>query len=213
LEPAAIKLLEVKLYFAYTSPFTYLAMAPAYELERTHHVRVRFIPYGINIRKVYGPLDTTEADRRKVRYLYVDARRIAKERGLTIFPPKKIFSARNAFYGGLYADRHGKFREYSDRVFERFWKQELNVEDRSLIAEIVDEVGLDGADFVRYAESAARADLDACFVEADRDEVFGVPTFVVEREPFWGEDRIEWVIKKLDALGLRRPLEPKLNSA
>jgi 2-hydroxychromene-2-carboxylate isomerase len=61
------ELLEVKLYFAYTSPFTYLAMAPAYDLERTHHVRIRFIPYGINIRKVYGPLDNAEADRRKVR--------------------------------------------------------------------------------------------------------------------------------------------------
>ncbi|HUA32179.1 MAG TPA: DsbA family protein [Candidatus Binataceae bacterium] len=200
----SIHLTEVKLYFAYTSPFTYLAMGPAYEVERTHRVRVRFIPYGINIRKVYGPLDNAEADRRKVRYLYLDARRIAKERGLTIFPPKKIFSARQAFYGALYTDQHDAFRPYSDRVFERFWKHELNVEDRAAIAAIINEVGLDGDDFLRYADAGARADLDACFVEADRDEVFGVPTFVVEGEQFWGEDRIEWVIKKLDAMGLRR---------
>lgn len=179
-------------------------MGPAYDLERTHRVRVRFIPYGINIRKVYGPLDNAEADRRKVRYLYLDARRIAKERGLTIFPPKKIFSARQAFYGGLYADRHGKFRPYSDRVFERFWKHELDVEDRAAIAAIVSEAGLDGYDFLRYADADARADLNACFVEADGDEVFGVPTFVVDGEPFWGEDRVEFVIKKLDAMGLRR---------
>ena len=94
---------EIKLYFAYTSPYSYLAMQPAYDLERSHNVRVRFIPYGVNIRKVYGPLDRADADRRKVRYLYIDARRIAKERGLVIYPPKKIFSARLAFYGGLYA--------------------------------------------------------------------------------------------------------------
>jgi 2-hydroxychromene-2-carboxylate isomerase len=197
-------LLEVKLYFAYTSPFTYLATAPAYDLERTHRVRVRFIPYGINIRKVYGPLDNAEADRRKVRYLYLDARRIAKERGLTIYPPKKIFSARLAFYGGLFAEKHGQFRPYSDRVFERFWKHELDVEDRAAIAGVIHEVGLDDAGFLRYVDADAREDLDACFGEADRDEIFGVPTFVVEGEPFWGEDRIEWVIKKLDALGLRR---------
>jgi 2-hydroxychromene-2-carboxylate isomerase len=197
-------LLDIKLYFAYTSPYTYLAMQPAYDLERTHRVRVRFIPYGINIRKVYGPLDNAEADRRKVRYLYVDARRIAKERGLTIYPPKKIYSARLAFYGGLYADRHGEFRPYSDRVFERFWKHELNVEDRNAIAGLISEVGLDAGDFLSYGDTSARADLDACFAEADRDQVFGVPTFVVDNEPFWGEDRIEWVIKKLDTKGLRR---------
>jgi len=34
--------------------------------------------------------------------------------------------------------------------------------------------------------------------------VFGVPTFVVDGEPFWGEDRVSWVIKKLDKMGLRR---------
>jgi 2-hydroxychromene-2-carboxylate isomerase len=199
---------EIKLYFAYTSPYTYLAMRPAYDLERSHRVRVRFIPYGVNIRKVYGPLDRADADRSKVRYLYIDARRIAKERGLVIYPPAKIFSARLAFYGGLYAEKHARFRAYSDRVFERFWKQELDVEDRAAIAGIIAEVGLDSAEFLRYVDAGARADLDACFAEADRDHVFGVPTFVVDGEPFWGEDRIEWVIRKLDAMGVRREISP-----
>ncbi|MGH7780970.1 MAG: 2-hydroxychromene-2-carboxylate isomerase [Candidatus Binataceae bacterium] len=199
-----MNILEIKLYFAYTSPFTYLAMAPACALERSHRVHVRFIPYGVNIRKAYGNLDRADADRRKVRYLYIDARRIAKERGLVIYPPKKIFSCRNAFYGGLFAERHGRFREYSDRVFERFWRAELNVEDRSAIGAVIAEVGCDAADFARYADSEARGDLDACFAEADRDGVFGVPTFFVDGEPFWGEDRIQWVVEKLAALGFCR---------
>src|ERR1700720_3347268 len=135
--------LEIKLYFAYTSPYSYLAMQPAYDLERSHKVRVRFIPFGVNIRKVYGPLDREDADRRKVRYLYIDARRIAKERGLVIYPPKKIFSARLAFYGGLYAEQHGKFRGYSDRVFDRFWKQELDVESRAEISTVLAGIGLE----------------------------------------------------------------------
>jgi 2-hydroxychromene-2-carboxylate isomerase len=195
---------EIKLYFAYTSPYSYLAMQPAYGLEESHRVRVRFIPHGVNIRKVYGPLDREDADRRKVRYLYLDARRIAKERGLVIYPPKKIFSARLAFYGGLYTAQCDRFRPYSNRVFERFWRHELDVESRDAISEVVAEVGLDAAEFLRYAGDGARADLDACFAEADRDKIFGVPTFVVDGEPFWGEDRIEWVIRKLDAIGLRR---------
>ncbi len=195
--------MEVKLYFAYTSPYSYLAYAPARALEKSHRVRVRFIPYGVNIRRVYGPLDNADADRRKVRYLYLDARRIAKERRLVIFPPKKIFSCRFAFYGGLFAAQHDRFHEYSERVFERFWKRELNVEDQAAIDSVLSEVSCDPAEFARYVDSDARMDLDKCFAEADGDKIFGVPTFVVEGEPFWGEDRIEWVIKKLDAMGLR----------
>ena len=195
---------EIKFYFAYTSPFTYLAWAPARDLERTHRVKLRFIPYGVNIRKTYGNLDDPAVERRKVRYLYLDARRIAKERCLIIFPPKKIFSCRLAFYGGQFAAKHNRFLPYSDRVFERFWKHELDVEKSDAIDALLTEVGLDSNDFHRYVETDARAELDRCFEEAAGDQIFGVPTFVVEGEPFWGEDRIDWLIKRLDALGLRR---------
>lgn len=194
---------EVKFYFAYTSPFTYLAWQPARALEESHRVRLRSIPYGVNIHRVYGDVDRSGADQRKVRYLYLDARRIAKERGLVIIPPKKIYSARLAFYGGLFAEKHAKFYSYSDRVFERFWKGELEVEELEAIEGILGEVGLDPSGFRSYVEQDARAELDACFAEADRDGVFGVPTFVVDGELFWGHDRIDWVVRKLDALGLR----------
>jgi 2-hydroxychromene-2-carboxylate isomerase len=197
-------LLELKLYFAYTSPYSYLAWRPAHALEQSHRVRVRYIPYGVNIRRTYGNLDNSNADRRKVRYLYLDARRIARERGLVIFPPRRIFSCRRAFYGGLFAQRRARFDEYSDRVFERFWNRNLDVEDAAAIRAVLAEAGLDTAEFERYAETDARRDLEACFAEADRDQVFGVPTFIVAGELFWGEDRIDWVIRRLDAIGLRR---------
>ena len=193
--------LEIKFYFAYTSPFTYLAWAPARDLERTHRVKVRFIPYGVNIYKTYGNLDPA-VERRKVRYLYLDARRIAKERGLVIYPPKKIFSCRLAFYGGQFAAQHDRFLLYSERIFERFWKHELDVESPTPSDRCRSRPRRIG--FPLYVDTDARAELDACFEEAAGDQIFGVPTFVVEGEPFWGEDRVEWMIKKLDAIGLRR---------
>jgi 2-hydroxychromene-2-carboxylate isomerase len=201
--------LRVKFYFAYTSPFTYLAMAPAYELERSYRVTLRFVPYGVNIRQVYGGevQARDERNRRKLRYLYHDARRLAGERGLIIRPPKKIFSARFAFYGGMCAEDQGLFRPYADRVFERFWKRELEVEDPTALAAILSEVGADTSQFYSYLadeERAAKPRLKACFAEAEHDQVFGVPTFVIEGERFWGYDRVEWVQRKLDALGLRR---------
>jgi 2-hydroxychromene-2-carboxylate isomerase len=201
--------LPIKFYFAYTSPFTYLAMSPAYELENSHRVRIRFIPYGVNIRQVYGGEveQRDERNRRKLRYLYLDARRLAAERGLIIRPPKKIFSARFAFYGGMCAEDQGRFRAYSDLVFERFWKRQLEVENPCALAAILSEIGADSGKFLSYvADEAAEAKprLKACFAEAAEDQVFGVPTFVIERERFWGYDRSDWVKRKLDELGLRR---------
>ncbi len=199
---------ELKFYFAYTSPFTYLAYAPARALERSHRVRLRFIPHGVNIRKVYGDMtDRAHRDQLRVRYLYLDARRFAAERGLTILPPKKIYSARFAFYGGMCAEDQGLFHPYAERVFERFWKRELEVEDPAALTAILRETGADPAPFARYVadeESEAKPRLKACFAEADRDHIFGVPTFVIDGELFWGYDRMDWLVRKLDAMALRR---------
>jgi len=100
--------------------------------------------------------------------------------------------------------KQDKFRPFSERVFERFFKRELDVEDREAVKALLEEVGIDGAGFERYAADEGKRELAESFAEGERDKVFGVPTFLVDGEPFWGNDRIEWVIKKLDKMGLRR---------
>jgi len=196
----------VKFYFDFKSPFTYLALEPALALERSHRISLRFLPRDFEPRMAYGgELEQRQPhDWNKVRYLYADARRFANERGLIIRGPQKLFDSRLANLSGLYADRHERFREYAPRVFERFFKRELDLEDPAALAIVLRECGLDADDFSRYAAADGASDLAHAAAEADRDGVFGVPTFIVAGEPFWGNDRVEWVIKKLDAMGLRR---------
>src|ERR1700691_2007207 len=202
----ADEILTIKLYYDYKSPSTYLAMHPAYALMESHRVRLHYIPHELNVRGAFGGELTqrTERDWRKVRYLYLDARRYANARGMIIRGPQKIFDSKLALMSGLFADQHGLFRLYSDRVFERFFKRELDLENADALAVVIKETGLDPGAFQRYAAHDGPRDLSEAFAAGARDDVFGVPTFIVDGEPFWGNDRVEWIIKKLDAMGLRR---------
>jgi 2-hydroxychromene-2-carboxylate isomerase len=196
----------IKFYYDYKSPFSYLAFAPACALETTHDVSLRFIPQELDVRSAYGGdlEQRLERDWFKVRYLYADVRRFANERGLIIRGPQKIFDSRLALMSGLYADRGGSFREYSVRIFERFFKRELDLENMDALAAVLAEVGLKPDDFRRWAETEGPAALSAARAEGDRDGVFGVPTFIVAGEMFWGNDRMEWIARKLDSMGLKR---------
>jgi len=196
----------IKFYYDFKSPFTYLALGPALALERSHRVTLRFIPRDFEPRIAYGgELEQRQPhDWNKVRYLYEDVRRFANQRGMIIRGPQKLFDSRLAMMSGIFADRQGCFREYAPRVFERFFKRELDIEDPAAIAAVLRECTLDAEGFARYAASDGPGDLELARAEADRDRVFGVPTIIVSGEPFWGNDRIDWVIKKLDAMGLRR---------
>jgi 2-hydroxychromene-2-carboxylate isomerase len=197
--------LTIKFYYDFKSPFTFLAFDSAIDLERTHRVRLGFIPHLFDFGAYGGSLETRdERSWRKVRYLYMDARRFANERGIVIRGPHRLFDSRLALMSGMFADREGKFRQFARRVWELFFKRELDLEQFDQLAPLLREAGMEPEEFRRYAERDGPRDLAAALAEGERDEVFGVPTFIVDGEPFWGNDRIAWVIKKLDAMGLRR---------
>jgi 2-hydroxychromene-2-carboxylate isomerase len=89
-------------------------------------------------------------------------------------------------------------------VFERFWKRELDIEDKQEIAAVLAESGVAPEGFLAYLEGEGRTELAAIEQRAEADEVFGVPIFIVEGEMFWGHDRIALLKEKLAAMGLKK---------
>src|SRR5260370_18280251 len=128
----------VTLYIEYKSPYAYLAKDPAWELERELDVRLEGLPYTLEIPLYIGTVEGRNAHQwRRVRYSYMDARRLANRRGLTVRGPQKLFDSSIAAIGMLYAQRDDVFRKYNDIVFERFWKRTLDIENREAIRSVL----------------------------------------------------------------------------
>jgi 2-hydroxychromene-2-carboxylate isomerase len=193
---------RVTIYTDYKSPYAYLAKDLAYELERDLPVRLEWLPYVLDIPSFLGSArvdaDGTvlEEDRsahqwRRVRYSYMDCRRQARKRGLVIRGPQKIWDSTLAAAGMLYAQRAGDavFRRYHDAVFERFWKRELDIEDTTAIGAVLAESGADGAAFAAHAQ-VGRDEVAAISRATEAKGVFGVPSFVVDDELFWGREHL-----------------------
>jgi 2-hydroxychromene-2-carboxylate isomerase len=191
---------DLRLYIDYKSPYAYLAKDPAYELEREFGVQFTWLPYVLNIPDFLGTVEGRNPHQwRRVRYSYLDARRLANRRGLIVKGPPKIFDSSIAAVGMLYAQRRGAFRKYNDVLFERFWKRELDLEDREAIGGVLEESGAPAAGFFDFFAGEGRGEFERIVREAEQTGVFGVPTFVVDGEIFWGGDRLWMVREKLEA--------------
>jgi 2-hydroxychromene-2-carboxylate isomerase len=190
-------------YTDYKSPYAYLAKDPAYELERDFLVRVDWLPYVLDIPSFLGSARVDEAGRvteeqrnphqwRRVRYSYMDCRRQARKRGLVIRGPQKIWDSTLAACGMLYAKRQGEevLRRYHDLTFELFWKRDLDIEDRNVMAAVLAEAGADPVGFAAYLAREGRAELDQICRAAEAVGVFGVPSFIVDGELFWGREHL-----------------------
>lgn len=199
-------------YTDYKSPYAYLAKDPTYALESEFGVRVEWRPYILNIPDFLGSarIDETgkviEAERtphqwRRARYAYMDCRRKARARGLVLRATTKIWDTTLAAAGMVFAQRAGDavFRRYHDAVFARFWQREIDVEDAQALASVLDEAGsADDADFADWADEG-RARVAQISREAEEQGVFGVPSFLLNGELFWGNETLPDIRERLAA--------------
>lgn len=191
----------IDLWLDLRSPYSFLAKDPAYALEKEFGVALNLRPFALEIGAAVNLNEPQSVARglRRIKYLYADARRFATPRGLTILGPKKIFDQKLAHLAWLYADRSGKGRTLVDLAYPRFFKRELDYEDRGAIDALLKESGVDPAGFQAFVAGEGPGELAAHQAEAEKQGVFAVPTFVVDGELFWGQDRIDFVRAKLSA--------------
>jgi 2-hydroxychromene-2-carboxylate isomerase len=193
---------ELKLYFDYKSPFAYLAKDPAFELPDHYAVDLRWIPFVLRIK---GKGERSVYSEHKARYSYMDARRWANKRGgFRIMGPLKVYDSTPALIGGLFAQREGFFRPYTDVVYRRFFERALEIDQPAAIAGVIDELGHSADAYRDYLAGDGPPAFEALQAEAAHDHVFGVPLFVFRGEQFWGHDRMPLLAERLDEAGLRR---------
>lgn len=202
----------VTVYIDYKSPYAYLAKDLVYELERDFLIRIDWLPYTLDIPSFLGSARLDEDGRvieeernahqwRRVRYSYMDCRRQACKRGLIIRGPQKIWDSTIASSGMLYAKRQGDavLRRYHDTVFERFWKRELDIEDPGVVSAALAEAGANTVEFSVYLAGQGRDELENVCRAAEATGVFGVPTFVLDGELFWGREHLPDICDMLRA--------------
>lgn len=193
---------EVKMYSDFKSPYAFLAFDPAFALEDKYRIKLKWKPFQLRLK---GKGERSQYSEYKVKYSYMDARRWANMRGgLMLRGPLKIFDTRPALIGGLYAEKHGKLREYGNKVFELFFKRELAADDADAIAPLIAGVGLSESGYRDFLAADGAAEYERALDDAVADQVFGVPMFFFASEPFWGYDRMGLLEKRLTEAGLKR---------
>jgi 2-hydroxychromene-2-carboxylate isomerase len=198
---------ELKVYIDYKSPYAYIAKDATYQLEQEFGIEIDWYPLTLNIgsylgtakKNRSGKVESNRSPRQwlAVKYAYKDTRRYAELRGLTLYGTKKIWDTSIAAIGMLWAKQQGHdiLKNYTDSTYEKFWKQELDVEDPDVVIAQLEEAGADAGGFVDYLEGEGRSYHDALQDEILDLGYFGVPTYVIDDEVYFGREhlpRIRW---------------------
>jgi 2-hydroxychromene-2-carboxylate isomerase len=138
----------------------------------------------------------------KMDYEMLETRRFIKKHGFTKFSMNPHFpiNSIHAIRGLIVAQSLGVGELYMDAVLSGFWEQGAAMGDQAIIAGVLDAAGLDGrAIMAATGEDQVKATLVANTEHAVARGAFGVPTFFVGQEMFFGKERLGQVEEALRA--------------
>jgi 2-hydroxychromene-2-carboxylate isomerase len=137
----------------------------------------------------------------KGKYMFRDFARFAQRYGVPFkfnpfFPINTLTLMRIA--AGLQLREDPRFADFCAVVFRAIWVEKQNMNDAPTVAGVLQASGLDAPVLLALAsEQTVKDQLKAATESAVARGVFGAPTFFVEDQMFWGQDRLDFVREAL----------------
>jgi 2-hydroxychromene-2-carboxylate isomerase len=185
------------------SPYTYFGHRRAIEIAARHGARLELKPFDLGGRvfPVSGGLPVGQRAPQRQAYRLVELARWSAHLGLPLNLKPKYFpvAPHEASLLIIATDlAHGTevALRVADGVLRATWADERDISDAVTLAAIAGEAGVDaGALASQRADAQARYDLYT--QQAIDRQVFGAPWFVYRDEPFWGQDRLDFLERAL----------------
>ena len=194
---------HIDYYLVPQSPWAYMGHARFVRMAQEHSATVRVLPMDLGqVFPVSGGLPLGKRAPQRQAYRLVELARFRDALGLPLhvqpqfFPVAGDAAARLIIAVGQ-QDGTAAALDIAGRVLAAVWAQQRDIANQLTLAELLAEAGLPVA---RLAQSG---DADVLAVYARNTQaaidggIFGAPSFVIDGELFWGQDRLDFVERKL----------------
>ena len=183
-------------YFYGASPFTYLGHRALLDMAEREGATLHCKPVNLMaLWAVSGAVPPGQRPPVRQRYRLIELQRIADYRGLPINIQPKFWPVDTSLADCAaiaIAEAGGNPGDYVGRVLAGVWADEADLADAAVIAELLAQSGFDAEDILAKARTdGVSAIRERNSEEAIAADAIGVPSYVLNGEVFWGQDRIE----------------------
>jgi 2-hydroxychromene-2-carboxylate isomerase len=194
---------SVDYYFAPQSPWTYLGHQRFQDIARRAGAEIRVLP--IDLGKIFprsGGLPLPQRAPQRQAYRLVELKRFAEWLGLplNLHPAHFPVPGDNAARLILAVDaRHGSDAAMSlaGAVLKAVWAEQHCINDAATLARLLKACGLPDAATADAQREAVQQRYEQATQQAFDAGVFGAPSYVIDGELFWGQDRLDFVERRL----------------
>ena len=194
----------VDYYFTPQSPWTYLGHARFSAIAKAANARVRVLPVdlGGKVFPISGGLPLNQRAPQRQAYRLVELKRFSDQLGLPLYLKPKHFPVAGDDASRLIivvdqADGSDAAMALAAAVFRSVWVDELSIADADVLASLLAAAGLPASRIDASRSAAVQQRYEANTQQAIDAGVFGAPSYVIDGEIFWGQDRLDFVARRL----------------
>ena len=190
---------NIDFYFSIGSTYTYLSVTRIIDVEKQHQIKFNWKPFSVRaIMKEMNNIPFPKDKINKVNYMWRDIERRAKGYGFFAktpvpYPLSEFDLANQIAILGLDL---GWGINYIRLTYKKWFQDAKEPAIDPSISEICNELNLNKNEII--AEAKSKKIIDKYELNTDsarKNKIFGSPSFIVDNEIFWGDDRMEDAIQ------------------
>ena len=186
---------SVDFYFDFASPYSFLAHKQIRRIEEKENVKINYKPIFLGgLHKLAGitaPAYITS----KAKFMIRDCKMVSKKLNIKFkFNPLFPINSLNLMRGLLSINSNLK-KSYIDFFFNAYWQDGLDLNDEKIIFDTLKKCKVKKNDFLKkIKDQKIKNKLKKLTQDAYDKDIFGTPTFVVNKKIFWGQDRLMYAL-------------------
>ena len=188
---------KIDFYFDFISPYSYLAHKKIINSNDRNKFNYKAILLG-GLHNLSG-ITAPAFNERKMKNMKNDCNLIAKKNKIDFvwnekFPINSLYLMR-----GYLFIKDEKKDKYFDLCFEAYWKNNEDISKVETIQNILSKCDIKTNDFeTGIKDQKIKDELKHLTNNAFQNDIFGAPTFVINDNLFWGQDRLEYALDELN---------------
>ncbi len=193
----------IEYYLAPQSPWTYFGHARLVALAKKYNATIKIKPMDLGkIFPLSGGLPLPKRAPQRQSYRLTELARFRDHLQMPLHVQPQYFPvagdpAARVITTVREADGQTAAVTFAGKVLAGVWAEERNIADVDTLKIMLAECGLPASRYDESLTDAVQAHYDADTQSAIDLQVFGSPSYVVDGELFWGQDRLEFVEQKL----------------
>ena len=190
---------DVDFFFSIGSTYTYLSVTRILDIEKKHQIKFNWKPFSVReIMKEMNNIPFPKDKINKVNYMWRDIERRAEGYGFFAktpvpYPLSEFDLANQIAILGIEKEWGVNF---VIQTYKKWFQEKKEPAIEPSISEVCEELGLIKDDIINDAQTEIVKNKYRQNTNLAREyKIFGSPSFVVNNELFWGDDRMEDAIK------------------